>query len=44
MIDSYEYAKKIYDWIAEDEQKGTRAEPEPYDFWLLTSYSIEPDE
>lgn len=42
LLNSFDDAKKIYDWIAEDELKGTRAEPEPYDFWLLTSYPIEP--
>lgn len=44
LLASFEDAKTIYDWIAEDEQKGTRAEPEPYDFWLLTSYPIEVDD
>jgi hypothetical protein len=41
LIDTYANAKKVNDWIAEDEGKGTRAEPEPYDFWLLISYPLE---
>jgi hypothetical protein len=40
LLDSYSDAKKINDWIAEDEGKGTRAEPESYDFWLLVSYPL----
>lgn len=40
LLDSYSDAKKINDWIAEDEGKGIRAEPEPYDFWLLMSYPV----
>lgn len=42
LIDTHADAKKVNDWIAEDEGKGTRAEPEPYDFWLLLSYPLEP--
>jgi hypothetical protein len=41
LIDTYADAKKVNDWIAEDEGKGIRAEPESYDLWLLTSYPIE---
>jgi len=41
VLDSYTDAKQINDWIAEDEGKGTRAEPEPYDFWLVLSYPLE---
>jgi hypothetical protein len=44
LIDSYADAKKVNDWIAEDEGKGMRAEPEPYDFWLLISYALENEE
>jgi hypothetical protein len=40
-IDTFEDAKKVYDWIAEDDMKGTRAEPIPYDFWLLVSHPLE---
>ncbi len=40
LIDTYSDAKKVNDWIAEDEGKGIRAEPEPYDFWLLVSYPV----
>jgi hypothetical protein len=32
LLDTYADARQINDWIAEDEGKGTRAEPEPYDF------------
>jgi|GEM_PF-2407576 len=41
LLDTFEDAKKIYDWIAEDEMKGTRAEPIPYDFWLVVSHALE---
>lgn len=35
-------ARKIYEWIDEGEMLGIhRAEPEPYDFWLLLSYPLE---
>jgi hypothetical protein len=40
LIDTYEDAKKVYDWIAEDEQQGHRAEPEPYYPWLIVSYPL----
>lgn len=40
LIDSYEDAKKVYEWIAEDEMQGTRAEPEPYYPWLLVQYPV----
>ena len=38
LIDSYEEAKKVYDWIAEDEMQGTRSEPDPYYPWLIVQY------
>lgn len=38
LISRYEDARKVYDWIAEDDLKGLRAEPEPYYIWLLVSY------
>lgn len=41
LMNSAEDARKIYDWIAEDEMQGRRAEPEPYYFWLLMSYALE---
>jgi hypothetical protein len=35
-------ARKIYEWIDEGEMLGIhRAEPEPYDFWLLLSYPLQ---
>jgi hypothetical protein len=40
LIDSYDEAKKVYDWIAEDERQGTRGEPEPYYPWLLVQYPV----
>lgn len=40
LMDSYADARKVYDWIAEDEQQGHRAEPEPYYPWLLVSYPL----
>jgi len=41
LIDTYADAKKVNDWIAEDDGKGIRAEPEPYDIWLVVSYPFE---
>lgn len=41
LLDSFDDAQKVYDWIAEDEMKGTRAEPIPYDFWLLVSHPLQ---
>jgi hypothetical protein len=40
LIDSYEEAKKAYQWIAEDKLQGTRAEPEPYYPWLIVQYPL----
>lgn len=40
LIDDYNDAKKVYEWIAEDDMKGRRAEPEPYDFWLVISHPL----
>jgi len=40
LINSYLEAKQIYDWIAEDELRGTRSEPEPYYPWLIVQYPI----
>lgn len=39
-IDTYEQAIQVYKWIAEDEQKGHRAEPEPYYPWLVVEYPL----
>lgn len=33
-------AKRVNDWIAEDNEQGTQAEPEPYDYWLLVNYPL----
>jgi hypothetical protein len=41
LINNYEDAKKVYEWIAEDKQQGFRAEPLPYHPWLLVQYPIE---
>lgn len=40
LIERQEDARRVYEWIAEDEQRGHRAEPEPYDYWLLVSYPL----
>lgn len=40
LLATYDDARKVYEWIAEDECKGIRAEPEPYDMWLLLSYPL----
>lgn len=40
LIQNESEAKQVYDWIAEDEMKGQRAEPEPYDYWLLVEYPL----
>ena len=41
LLDDYEDAKKVYEWIEQDENKLTRAEPIPYDFWLVVSHPLE---
>jgi hypothetical protein len=33
-------AMTVHNWIAEDDMRGTRAEPEPYFPWLLASYPL----
>jgi hypothetical protein len=38
LINTYDEAMRVYRWIAEDEQRGHRAEPEPYYPWLLVAY------
>jgi hypothetical protein len=43
LIDTCAEAKRVYDWIAEDEMQGGRAEPEPYNAWLLVSYPLAED-
>lgn len=40
LINNYQDARRVYDWIAEDDMQGSRAEPEPYYIWLLVSYSL----
>lgn len=40
LISSYSDARKVYDWIAEDDMQGSRAEPEPYYIWLIVSYPL----
>jgi hypothetical protein len=39
LIEKIEEAQKVYNWIDEDET-DMRAEPEPYDYWLLISYPL----
>ncbi len=41
LIATYEQAMQVYEWIAADEQKGHRAEPEPYFPWLIIDYPLE---
>lgn len=38
LIHTHDEAMRVYRWIAEDEQRGRRAEPEPYTPWLLVAY------
>jgi len=40
LIETREAAQQVYDWIAEDDQRGHRAEPEPYHYWMLVSYPL----
>jgi hypothetical protein len=42
LIDTLDEALKVHEWIAEDEMRGGRAEPEPYFPWLLVSYPLMP--
>lgn len=42
LINSYEEAKKVYEWIAEDGMQGTRTEPEPHYPWLIVQYPLHP--
>lgn len=37
LLETQESARQIYQWITENKH---RAEPEPYDYWLLISYPI----
>lgn len=41
LLQTRDDAQRVYDWIAEDEGRGQRAEPEPYDYWLLLSYPLD---
>jgi hypothetical protein len=41
LIATPDEAMQVYEWIAEDEQRGHRAEPEPYYPWLLVEYPID---
>jgi hypothetical protein len=43
LINTFNEAKLVYDWIDEDEMKGIRSEPLPYDAWLLVSYPLTED-
>ncbi len=40
LIEHYADAKKVYDWLAEDNLQGTRGEPEPYYIWQLIDYPL----
>ena len=37
-------ARQIYEWIEEDDMQGRRAEPVPYDYWLLVDYPLSTDQ
>jgi hypothetical protein len=39
-IETYDEAMQVYKWIAEDEQKGHRAEPEPYYPFMVVEYPL----
>jgi hypothetical protein len=41
LIGTLPEALQVYEWIFEDEQRGHRAEPEPYYPWLLVRYPVE---
>jgi len=41
LIDSYEDAGKVSEWINEDETGHSRGEPDPYYPWLLVQYPVE---
>ena len=43
-IDTEAEAMQVYAWIAEDEQRGIRAEPEPYYPWLIMDYPLTENE
>lgn len=40
LLGTYEDAMKVYEWIAEDDEKVHRAEPEPYFPWLIVQYLV----
>lgn len=41
LIDTYEDAKKVYEWIETPDEDGRRrGEPEPYTPWLVVSYPL----
>lgn len=40
LIDTYDEAIQVYNWITEDNMQGTRAEPEPYYPWLIVHYPL----
>jgi hypothetical protein len=40
LINTYKEANQVYEWIAEDELRGRRSEPEPYYPWLIVQYPI----
>lgn len=40
LLKSYDDAMKVYEWIAEDDMQGRRAEPEPYFPWLIVQYPV----
>jgi hypothetical protein len=41
LMRSEQDARQVYEWIREDEMRGQRAEPAPYDYWLLVEYPLD---
>lgn len=34
-------ARRLFEWVAEDDMRGRRGEPEPYHYWLLVDYPLQ---
>lgn len=42
LIQSEEDARKVYQWVVEDEPEQQRGEPEPYHYYLLVQHPLFP--
>jgi hypothetical protein len=42
LMRSEQDARRVYEWIQEDKMSGQRADPVPYDYWLLVEYPLDP--